>query len=95
MMMRWMMIGLHSRSGMPIICVNMGRVAIVGQRCVVVIMLCCSRRRRTEGHRRGSEAMKRHRQQRNPDDQDSQHGIHAPILAHAKVSELPRLDHVL
>ena len=90
------MIGLHAhaQSGMLIICMNIGRVGIVGHRCVVVIMLCCSRRRRTKGHRRGSEALKRHRQQRNPDDQDSQYGIHERILAHAKVPKIPWPVHV-
>lgn len=84
-----MVIGLHGRPGLLVMCMRAGDVHVVGHRFAVVVDLCRGRRRRTEGHRRGSEALKRHRQQRHPDDQDFQDGFHAAILAYAKVSEIP------
>jgi len=88
MMRRGMMVGLHVRTGMLVMKVSSGHVGIVSHRFMVVTVQC-RRWRHTEGHRRGSEALERHRQQRHPDDQDSQDGFHAPILAYAKVSAIP------
>lgn len=84
MMGRRMMIGLHRRPGVPGVSMGLERT---GRRCVVVVVIvpCRGRRRRAEGHRCGGEALKRHRQQRHPDDQDFQEGFHAAILAWAKV----------
>ena len=81
---RMMLVGLHARSGMAVMCLFTARGIVAGRRCMVVIVLCRSRERRTGGHRCGSEALKRQRQQRHPEDQDFQEGFHAAILAQPK-----------
>ena len=83
-----MMIGLYVRTRVLVMGVSTGHVDVVGHRFVVVTVLC-RHWRHTEGHRRGSEALERHRQQRHPDDQDFQDGFHTSILAYAKVSAIP------
>jgi hypothetical protein len=75
-----MMIGLHVRSCMLVIGMSIGHAGIVRHRFVVVIVLCC-RGWHTDEHRCGREALERHGQQRDPDDQDFQDGFHAVILA--------------
>lgn len=63
---------MHVRSGLFIMHMGARCTGIVGHRFVVVIVLCRGRQRRTQGHRRGSETLERHRQQRHPDNQDFQ-----------------------
>lgn len=89
MMRRRVMIGLHVRSDMLLMCMRSGRVGIVAHRLVIMVVLCHCRCRRTEGHRRGSEALKRHRQQRDPHDQKFQDGFHAVILAYENAAGIP------
>lgn len=79
------MIGMHVRRRLRILQKGTGRPSsIVGHRFVVVVVLCRGRQRRAQGHRCGSEALERHRQQRHPDDQDFKDGFHATILAQPK-----------
>lgn len=68
-----MMIGVSIRRGKRLMFMR-HRYRVVVHR--LVIMLCGRRRRRTEGHRRRREALEGQREQRNPDDQDSQNGVH-------------------
>jgi hypothetical protein len=89
MVRRWVMIILHDGRSMRVMCDGIGRVAVLGHRLMIVIVLCCSRGLRTEGHRCGSEALDRHRQQDHPNDHDFQDGFHAAILAYATVSADP------
>jgi len=84
MVSRMSVIGMHVRPGVLIMHMDAGCITIVSHHFVVVLMLCRRRQRRTLGHRRGSEALERHRQQRHPDDQDFHDGFHAPILAQVK-----------
>ena len=82
-------IGMCVRCNVLIVSMHIGRVRIVDQPLVAMIVLCSSRHRRAQGHRCGSEAMERHRQQRDPDNQDFQDVYHAAILAYASVFERP------
>ena len=87
------MIGMHVRSRQRIMHMGTGSASIVSHRfvVVVVVVLCRGRQWRAQGHRCGSEALERHRQQRHPDDQDFEDGFHAKILAQPKEWEIPRL----
>lgn len=83
------MIGLHIRCFLVVVCVNVGHVVDHGL-VVVVMVLRRSRYRRAQRHRRESEALQGHRQQRQPNNQDFQQVFHEAILAHAKVDEIGR-----
>lgn len=78
--------------GMPAWCdmfamwAQINNVRIGGHCFVVMIRLRRNRQRRAQGHRCGSEAMKWHRQQRDPDDHNFKNGFHELILAYARVS---------
>ena len=76
--MRWIMTGVGIRCDDDLMFMK-HRCRMVVHR--FVLMLCGRRGRRAEGHRRGGVALKRQREQRYPDDQDSQEGIHLAILA--------------
>ena len=88
-MRRGGVIGMSIRCSVLIVLMHIGHVSVVGHCLMVMIMLAGSRHRRAQGHRCGSEAVERHRQQRDPDDQDFQDGFHAAILAYARVFESP------
>jgi hypothetical protein len=92
MMHCWMLvIGLHIRCFLVVVCVNVGHVVDHG---LVVVVLRRSRYRRAQGHRRESEALQGHRQQHQPNNQDFQQVFHEAILAHAKVTEIGRYPSV-
>lgn len=82
------MFGMRLRCSVLIVLMHIGHVS-VGHCLMVMIELCGSRHWRARGHRCGSEAVERHRQQRDPDDQDFQNSFHAAILAYARVFESP------